>query len=91
MTIDVAPGRPKQGTAPISNDRGSATPKAHEVTSVGASMRRAGPPQASTAPSGGSAVHEVTSVGAMLKPGRGTMSISMEDMPPSTDSSAPLT
>jgi hypothetical protein len=28
-------------------------------------VRRAGPPQASTAPSGGSAVHEVTSVGAM--------------------------
>ena len=28
-------------------------------------VRRAGPPQASTAPSGGSEVHEVTSVGAM--------------------------
>ena len=36
------------------------------VASVGASVRRAGPPQASTAPSGGSAVREATSVGARI-------------------------
>ena len=36
-------------------------------TSVGA-VRSAGPPQASTTPSGGSAVHEVTSVGAISPP-----------------------
>ncbi|UUZ68437.1 bb3-type cytochrome oxidase subunit III [Polaromonas sp. P2-4] len=36
----------------------------HEVTSVGAIVRSAGPPQASTAPSGGSAAHVVASVGA---------------------------
>ena len=36
----------------------------HEVTSEGAKVRSAGPPQASTAPSGGSAAHEVASVGA---------------------------
>ncbi|WP_394757589.1 phosphoribosylformylglycinamidine synthase [Rhodoferax sp.] len=34
------------------------------LTDEPAAVRRAGPPQASTAPSGGSAVHEVTSVGA---------------------------
>ena len=51
----AAPGRPKQGTA-------SAAIKA---ASVGAAVRRAGPPQASTAPSGGSAAHEVASVGAI--------------------------
>ena len=33
--------------------------------SVGASERSAGPPQASSAPSGGSAVREATSVGAI--------------------------
>jgi len=38
--------------------------RAHEVTSVGARMSAAGPPQGAKAPSGGSAVHEVTSVGA---------------------------
>ncbi len=37
-----------------------------EATSVGASDRRAGPPQARSAPSGGSAVREATSVGAYL-------------------------
>jgi len=36
----------------------------HGTPGVGAAERRAGPPQASSAPSGGSAVHEVTSVGA---------------------------
>ncbi len=30
-------------------------------------VRRAGPPQASTAPSGGSVLHEVQSVGAYTK------------------------
>jgi len=45
-------------------ERGSATPKAREATSVGTNERSAGPPQASSAPSGGSAVHEATSVGA---------------------------
>jgi len=35
-----------------------------QATSVGAAVRSAGPPQASTAPSGGSAVREATSVGA---------------------------
>ncbi len=34
------------------------------------SVRRAGPPQASTAPSGGSEVHAVTSVGAHMSPSR---------------------
>ena len=34
------------------------------VTSVGAGERRAGPPQASTAPSGGSVLREARSVGA---------------------------
>ncbi|MEO7953353.1 MAG: AMP-binding protein, partial [Polaromonas sp.] len=37
---------------------------AHAVASVGAGERSAGPPQASSAPSGGSAAHEVASVGA---------------------------
>ena len=37
---------------------------AHPMASVGASERSAGPPQASSAPSGGSAVREATSVGA---------------------------
>ena len=36
----------------------------HAVTSVGATVRREGPPRASTAPSRGSVVHAVTSVGA---------------------------
>ncbi len=35
-----------------------------EAVAPGATVRRAGPPQASTAPSGGSALHEVKSVGA---------------------------
>ena len=35
-----------------------------QATSVGAAVRSAGPPQASTAPSGGSTVREATSVGA---------------------------
>ena len=38
----------------------------HEVTSVGAPGRAAGPPQGAAAPVGGSAVHEVTSVGASI-------------------------
>ena len=38
----------------------------HDVPQREASARRAGPPQASAAPSGGSAVHEVTSVGASM-------------------------
>ncbi|HAL40193.1 MAG TPA: hypothetical protein DCP03_19640, partial [Polaromonas sp.] len=33
---------------------------------TGAAVRRAGPPQASTAPSGGSALHEVKSVGVQF-------------------------
>ncbi|MEP6963864.1 MAG: efflux RND transporter periplasmic adaptor subunit, partial [Polaromonas sp.] len=36
------------------------------MTTAGAAARRAGPPQASAAPSGGSAVREATSVGAAL-------------------------
>ncbi|MDR3451187.1 MAG: AMP-binding protein [Rhodoferax sp.] len=32
----AAPGRPKQGTAPTSGERGSATPEVREATSVGA-------------------------------------------------------
>ena len=55
-------------------DRGEASreprparPRAlHEVKSVGANERSAGPPQASSAPSGGSALHEVKSVGANI-------------------------
>jgi len=39
-----------------------------EVTGVGANERSAGPPQASSAPSGGSAVREATSVGATFLP-----------------------
>ncbi|HAL37614.1 MAG TPA: hypothetical protein DCP03_05660 [Polaromonas sp.] len=35
------------------------------MKSVGAIERSAGPPQASSAPSGGSALHEVKSVGAI--------------------------
>ena len=46
----------------ISFSRDSA---ARVVTSVGASGRSVGPPQARPAPSGGSAVHAVTSVGAI--------------------------
>ena len=38
-----------------------------ENTNLEKAARRAGPPQASAAPSGGSAVHEVTSVGALHK------------------------
>jgi multidrug efflux pump subunit AcrA (membrane-fusion protein) len=48
---------------------------------VGAEVRRAGPPQASTAPSGGSAVREATSVGAAL-PGmfaRGEFDLGVSD------------
>ena len=40
-------------------------PATHTVASGGASVRSAGPPQASTAPSGGSALHKVKSVGAI--------------------------
>ena len=46
-------------------DKGVRAGAVREATSVGASeVRRAGPSQASTAPSGGSAVSEATSVGA---------------------------
>src|SRR5688572_2322362 len=59
MTVDAAPGRPKQGTAPSG---GSAV---REATSVGATSDAApGRPKQGTAPSGGSAVREATSVGA---------------------------
>ncbi|MHB1200589.1 MAG: SulP family inorganic anion transporter [Polaromonas sp.] len=62
-----APDRPFvviDGTQPPAVQAGRSA--VHEVTSVGANGRSAGPSQARPAPSGGSAVHEVTSVGAYL-------------------------
>ena len=44
-----------------------------------ASERSAGPPQASSAPSGGSAVREATSVGAVLAPGH-VLRLKVDDM-----------
>jgi hypothetical protein len=70
----VEPAAPNLLEQVWTGDRGEASreprparPRAlHEVKSVGAMVRRAGPPQASTAPSGGSALHEVKSVGAVI-------------------------
>ena len=57
-------GPPQARPAPITHDRGSAPPQAHEVTSVGATEQAKGRPERSSAPSGGSEGHEVPSVGA---------------------------
>ncbi|MBX9610529.1 MAG: sterol desaturase family protein [Burkholderiales bacterium] len=55
--------------SPARHSQARAVGAAHEATSVGADGRRAGPPQARPAPSGGSAVREATSVGATTRLG----------------------
>ncbi len=57
-------GVPLKGRAPSDAGPPPGGSALHEATSVGANVRRAGPPQASTAPLGGSALHGVKSVGA---------------------------
>jgi len=63
--MQFSAGPPPGKLAPISSERGSAPPKAHAATSVGAAERSDGPPKPSSAPLGGSAVREATSVGAI--------------------------
>ncbi len=73
----LEPAAPNLPAQVWTGDRGEASREprparpraAHEVASVGAIKRSAGPPQASSAPSGGSALHAVKSVGALLQLG----------------------
>ena len=66
VVADLVPYLPGHATAaqPESGEAAAASSALHAVKSVGADDRSAGPPQARSAPPGGSAVRAATSVGA---------------------------